>query len=118
MAKRRGPGRDAGLERRWRGLMGQWRKSGLGVRAFCRKAKVAESGFYYWRRELDRRRAQRQKGRPKSSRLFVPVTVGPEGIGSAHIEVRLRSGIELRAPASMDAEHLARVALALDRPSC
>jgi hypothetical protein len=49
---------DQAKERRWRRLLDLWRRSGLGVRAFCDRHDVPEHRFYWWRRELaERRRA-------------------------------------------------------------
>lgn len=51
--------RDLGLERAWRRLVRGQPASGLSVRAFCAREGLAESAFYFWRRELDRRQAER-----------------------------------------------------------
>ena len=51
--------RDARLESRWRGLGKEHVGSGLGVREFCRRRKITESAFYFWRRELERRGLER-----------------------------------------------------------
>ena len=93
--------RDLGLERRWRGLVAAWRRSGGTVRAFCRARNVSEASFHYWRRELDRRDA---KGDTKVP-AFVPVTVLP----SAAIEVVLPSGVMVRVPAGADETHAVRL---------
>jgi hypothetical protein len=47
--------RDVARERRWRGVLQRFTRSGLGVRAFCRREKLAESAFYFWRGEIGRR---------------------------------------------------------------
>ncbi|NLF29342.1 MAG: hypothetical protein GX591_00480, partial [Planctomycetes bacterium] len=46
MAK--GKQRDGRLETRWRGILSEQERSGLGVRAFCRGKGVRETAFYYW----------------------------------------------------------------------
>ena len=63
MAK--GNTRDPARERMWRQAVRDQARSGLTVRAFCRQSKLAESAFYFWRRELQRRREQR-RARPGS----------------------------------------------------
>lgn len=84
--------RDARLEARWRGLVeeylaGRVAGGGLSVREFCRRRKITESAFYFWRGELYRRGLERngthspnhqekpppRRKRPSASVTFVPV---------------------------------------------
>ena len=51
----RGLGRSAAKERFWRERVAAWRASGLAVRAYCVRQRLAEPSFYAWRRELARR---------------------------------------------------------------
>jgi len=67
----KGKARDVELERRWRRVMVEQRRSGLNVREFCRRGKLAESSFHYWRRELQRRQAEpspRRQSEPSGRR--------------------------------------------------
>lgn len=64
MAK--GNTRDPARERAWRQAIREQARSGLTIRTFCHQNQLAESAFYFWRRELQRRREQR-KSRPKAS---------------------------------------------------
>ena len=68
----KGKARDAGLERRWRRIMGEQRRSGLNVREFCRRGNLAESSFHYWRRELQRRQAESSPRRQAESSPVEP----------------------------------------------
>ena len=62
MAK--GRDRDWRRETRWRRIIREQGRSGLSVREFCRRGKLTETAFYFWRRELLRREAQRcRRGR-------------------------------------------------------
>jgi transposase-like protein len=54
-------------EQQWRRWIETWRASGLSVRAFCARHGLAQPSFYAWRRELQRRDAERP--------AFVPVQV-------------------------------------------
>lgn len=82
--------RDGGKERFWRGVVARWRRSGLGVRAFCDREGLSEASFYAWRRELLLREREAQAQTVPSSRvvpgrpavpLFVPVEVqAPAGL--------------------------------------
>src|SRR5947209_6020632 len=68
MAK--GKPRDPRKEQLWRPRIAAWRASGLTVRAFCERRRLAEPSFYAWRRELDQR--------PAPAATFVPVRVVPD----------------------------------------
>jgi transposase-like protein len=70
MAKRKA--RDRGKEAFWRGALRQQASSGLTIRAYCREHRLGESLFFFWRRELARRKSL-HKQRP-----FVPVRVREE----------------------------------------
>lgn len=86
MAERTGARRDRGLERSWRRIVRDQQASPFTVRAFCEQHGLAESAFFYWRRELKRRdaeprsvRAPRKSSRQtaaKDSPRFVSVVVG------------------------------------------
>jgi hypothetical protein len=52
MAKRE---RNLAKERRWREAIEGQASSGHSVRAYCRREGLAESAFYFWRREIARR---------------------------------------------------------------
>lgn len=85
-----GKKRSRKREQRWRRLMRQHGESGLTVREFCRRRKVTETAFYYWRRELRRREAERADGptadEPAS---FVAVRLAPssvEGLAASDTE--------------------------------
>ena len=122
----KGKVRDAGLERRWRRVMVEQRRSGLNVREFCRRGQLAESSFHYWRRELQRRQAESsprrqaqpsrrcraerpRRGRARSAPAFVAVRVEEHGGGpgggrpaGGHVEIVLRCGRCVRVTAPVD----------------
>jgi transposase-like protein len=64
--------RDTAKERRWRETVRRFARSGLSVRAFCRRERLAESAFYFWRRELARRDGEMPK-RAGDSRRKLPL---------------------------------------------
>lgn len=113
-------GRDRGLERAWRRRVRGQRTSGLSVRAFCEWEGLPESAFYFWRRELERRDAERSEAasarRPRQRRSaadtrprFVPVVV-TAGL-SAAVPARATAGIATPAPAAMAAPRPASAAV-------
>ena len=107
-------------ERFWRNAVRGQRQSALTIRAFCRQEGLSESGFHWWRRELERRRPKRTapatpRGQPSSVR-FVPVTVTPTTSMAAY-EVFLPNGVRVLVHGSAD-EKLVDVLAALERPAC
>ena len=103
--------RDPQREQFWRETMAGWSASGLTVRAYCRRHRLTETAFHYWRRELRRRGATPA---PSTSPAFVPVTVVP----APAVEVRCPSGHVVTIPVA-DGETLRRVFAALvEGPPC
>ncbi|MCY2928887.1 MAG: hypothetical protein NTV86_05225 [Planctomycetota bacterium] len=122
--------RDKERETYWRRMVKGQRGSGLTVRAFCRKSKLAESAFYFWRRELQRRKAeQEQSGRGqrraagrKPKVAFLPVHVaeeiGPGPQTSGRIEIELAGGRRVHVAAPVDRQALADVVAVLEGRPC
>jgi len=94
------------LERRWRGLLADFKRSGMSVRAFCAARGISEASLYSWRSELARRDQRVSKS---STPTFVPVTI----VASAAIEVVLSTGVIVRVPAGADGDLAARLIDAL-----
>ena len=114
MAK--GSARDARRELQWRRLVRKRERSGLTVRQFCRENNLPESAFYYWRRELSRRQAEQEKGRPSDAPpapAFVPVLVAEDprahAAGPGPIEIELPDGRRVHVPSPVDRQALADV---------
>jgi hypothetical protein len=123
--------RDGTKERFWRDVLRRQAKSGLSVRAFCRREKLAESNFYAWRRTIAKRDAERSSGGPTRGRrsigkrdaeakspekrpAFLPAIVTDVPRGEASIVVELAGGRRLRLPRSMPVRRLARLVHALE----
>jgi hypothetical protein len=62
-----GKTRDERKEQEWRRWIGEWQASGLSVRAFCERRRLAAHRFYYWRRVLEQHVAEKA--------AFVPVQI-------------------------------------------
>ena len=112
--------RDSSREAFWRRIMAEFRKSGLTVRAFCRRRKLHESAFYFWRRTIQERDAARhspqqcrQNRRVIQPPAFVPLVVESES-PSAGITLELCGGRCLRLSESFPIERLAGLILALE----
>jgi hypothetical protein len=119
--------RDRGKERFWRQVVRRWRRSGLGVRAFCAAESLSEPSFYSWRRELARRQ---EEGSANVAPRFVPVHVRTDVDVAATatdvapasppaIDVVLANGRRLRVPAGFDPAMLRLLlAVAEETPAC
>lgn len=112
----KGPKRDLGKERLWRGVLRRWGRSGKTVREFCREEKVSEPSFYAWRRELARRGGTGRAVGAPAAPLFLPVRVAEGAVAAGVVlEVRLPSGQVLRGS---EPEKLARLAALLGGLAC
>ena len=121
--------RDKERETYWRRMVKGQRGSGLTVRAFCRKSKLAESAFYFWRRELQRRKTEQEQGGSRQRRTggkakvaFLPVHVtdelpmSPQAGGG--IEIELSGGRRVHVAAPVDRQALADVVAVLEGRPC
>lgn len=87
MGTRKGPAASSEREQFWRKLISGQAHSGMSIRDWCDRHGVSEPSFYFWRRELARRREQGCNARPQ----IVPVDVTPPVAGS-------RWGLEIELP--------------------
>lgn len=121
--------RDRRREARWRRIIRQHARGVLTISEFCRRSNLAESAFYFWRRELRLRQAEQASGealaKPKQQRhrrgraagpdtgpAFVAVTVRHEATAKAqagHIEIVLSGGQRIYVMAPVDRQALADV---------
>jgi hypothetical protein len=80
--------RDARKERQWRQWITAWQASGLSVRVFGARHRLAEPSFYAWRKKLARRDA--------AAPAFVPVRVVPDEAAAEGVTVVLAGGRTVR----------------------
>jgi hypothetical protein len=80
--------RDVTKERFWREQIGGQPGSGLSVRGYCRRHRLRESAFYFWRKELSRRGVSVASGRstgqghaPGGEPTFVPIRLTVDSPG-------------------------------------
>jgi transposase len=102
--------RDSGREAFWRRIMVEFRKSGLTVREFCRRRKLHESAFYFWRRTIQDRTPTQHC---RKAQDFVPLVLGSIP-SSPDIVLDLRGGRVLRLSESFPVERLAGLIRALE----
>ena len=107
----KGIARDGRKEQRWRRLIDDWRASGLTVRAYCARHRLAEPSFYAWRRELQQRDADRA--------AFVPVRlVGEAPAAAAGIELLLPGQRTVRVAPGFDPATLRQLLAVLEGAPC
>jgi hypothetical protein len=122
MAKR--TSRDLDKQSFWQTKIRAQSNSGLTIRAYCRKHRLPESAYYFWRRELARRGVG-----PKSKAGFVPVRVtvdppteghvaSPEMPVGGRIEIVLARGCRIRLVGPVDTPVLREVLSVLEGRSC
>ena len=95
---------------RARRLVGEWKASGLSMRAFAKRERVSVSSLYRWRERFGRE--------PE----FVPVVVRPTVIETSSepepFVVDLRGGHSLRVVPGFDGAELARLIAVLEVDPC
>ena len=97
--------RDRKKEAGWRRHIVAQAGSGLSIAGYCRRHRLRQTGFYWWRRELARRDAD-----PPVA--FVPVTVAhqpPVHSDDGQIEIILPRHRRVRVRGAVDKRMLAEV---------
>ena len=114
--------RDVSKEQFWREQIGGQAGSGLSIRGYCRRHRLRESAFYFWRKELGRRGVS-----PATPAAFVPVRItseqpaaggGPaESVPTGRIEIELGNDRRVSVVGPVDRQTLADVlaVLSFDR---
>jgi len=112
-----GKPRDPRKEQHWRDLITRWQRSGLSVRAFCHRQRLAVPSFYAWRRTLRQRDGRAQPA--PAPVTFLPVQVRNDATDPpAPLELVLAHGRCLRIPPGFDPAHLRALLLALEDAPC
>ena len=112
--------RSGEREAYWRDVVARFGTSGVSVRAFCRREKLQESAFYFWRRTLaDRDGKLSSKARPALKRAarpaFLPVTIRRDALlPTSGLTLELPSGAVLRFSEAMPVERVAALVRALE----
>src|SRR5262249_26070035 len=95
----------------WQQWIEQWQASGLSVRAFCARHRLAEPRFYAWRRKL------RQRQRPAVGFVPVHVLAHAEPAVEHVLEVVLADGRRLGVPPGFDAATVRHLLVVLEETS-
>lgn len=134
------PHRCPDKERFWRGMVARFLAQRSTARDFCRRQRLAESAFYFWRCELSRRDAAAAIKSPETAPivaeakpLFQSVAIVPAARdggdteprtkadaganGGTAIDLRLADGHVLRVRPGFDAGTLQRLLQVLAAPT-
>jgi transposase-like protein len=114
-------GKNTAKEAFWRDVLRRHAKSGLTIRAFCRRHELGENLFYWWRRELARRDRQETTTKSESPQghaleeqgsiaSFIPVQV----IAAGALELTHPRGCRISIPDGFRAATLRQVLAVLD----
>ena len=107
-------GGPTAAEKSWVPILADWKKSGLGVREFCRRRRLRESAFWHWRTEIpDRERRRRELRQAKPALRILPVRIVGEHTSRGPIEI-LSGGRTVRIPGDFDAAVLRKVLSVLE----
>ena len=108
---------DSRKAQHWRQLLELWQRSGLSVRAFCRRHQLAEPTFYAWRRLLSERPSPASAA--DKPLTFVPLEVRHDTpTDTLPLELVLGNGRYLRIPPGFDPAALRRLLATLEDHSC
>ena len=94
-------------ERRWRGHLAAWQKSGASQSEYCHRHGLTQNDFSWWKREIARRTVA-------AAPTFVPVSIVAASSNPYAFEVSLRGGRVLRFDGLVDPAALSAVVRALE----
>jgi transposase-like protein len=115
----KGKPRDSGKEQHWRRVLDDWQRSGLSVRAFCRRHRLAEPTFYAWRRTLQQGDGLGHASQAPDPVTFLPVHIEHDAIDPRPpVELVVAGGRCLRIPPGFDPATLRALLAVLEGPSC
>lgn len=98
-------------ERQWREILERWKRSGLNGRAFCRRERLKEPAFFFWKRQL------RLRGLMPAAKVnFVPLKLSAKPLG--FFDVTLAGGRSVRVASDFDPVALARLVAVLEGRAC
>jgi len=86
--------------KRWQKLIEGQRESGMSVKAYCRKKRIPDSGFYVWRKRL--------LGKNTPENGFIQLAPA-KAIKPLLFEIQTPNGYSLKINSAMDEDVLSRV---------
>ena len=93
----------------WQKQVKDWQESGLKISLFCRKHKLTQAQFLYWRRKLASQTIIQED--------FVEVKPDMKSLAVIY-EITLAEGMSVRVGAGFDPEVLKRIILIMRETGC
>src|SRR3954454_3118808 len=113
-----GKPRDPRKEQHWRQLLERWQDSGLSVRVFCRRHRLAEPTFYAWRRTLAQLPSPDAAAAEPLTFVSLDIRHDTPSPPAPALELVLGNGRLLRIPQGFDPAALRALLAVLEGPSC
>jgi hypothetical protein len=109
----------------WRGLIEEWRTSGLDLAQFCRERQIRPTSLRWWRWRLgvsvERSASKAAHGGRRSASSkgdWIQLEIEERSAGTAPFELRWPNGMVLSIPADFDAGALGRLLAQLESSAC
>ena len=111
---------DAKKARYWQQRLGEAARSGISIRAYCRRRRLKESQFYWWQRRLrlGRREAAGSGAEENGQAASFALVSEEAGAMDAGVELVLSGGRRLRITKGVDEAALRTVLAALEPAGC
>ena len=109
----------------WRGLIEEWRSSGLDLAQFCRERQIRPTSLRWWRWRLgvsvDGAAGKADDGGRRSAPAkgdWIQLEIEARSAGRAPFELRWPNGMILSIPADFDGGALGRLLAHLESSAC
>ena len=103
-------------ERIWRDKVEQQKESGLSVAAYCRRERISEASYYYWKRRLAERKDKPDTESREGNGRFVAIDL-PQTVRDK-LEVVLRNGRRVVVPDRFSENTLRLLVTILEDSAC
>jgi hypothetical protein len=100
----------------WREKVEQQKGSGLSVAAYCRRERISEASYYYWKRRLAERKDKPKTESGEGDGRFVAIDL-PQTVCD-NLEVVLRNGRRLVVPDRFSENTLRALLAILEDSAC
>lgn len=103
------------VEQKWRERFARWRKSGLGISAFCRRNNIKYSSFLYWRRQMVE---GKEKNAPGFFELPFGLSMRTGNIPNGGIQLSLPNRWQILIGEKADWETVKKIILMAEQKAC
>jgi hypothetical protein len=110
--------RNGKKEQQWKQTIREAARSGLSISEFCRKRRLREKQFYWWRRRLTGSAKSNRRMRSAPGHASFALVSDEHGPLDAGIELVLGDGRRLRFSKGVDEETLRAILSALGSTEC